>query len=350
HAQGTLVYDQQSATGPVDVVGNGNADGLYIQEDQPLVQSFIPALSVIGFVQLEFEDVPDNGTNGATVYVDLWTGSPIPNTPLATLLGSTTSVYMPNGFNNDNLVVAGVTNFYFSTPIALTAGQTYYLQPVVQSGDNPWAIVAIGDTYPNGQLFSGNYAFNTDMWFREGIVPEPSTLALAGLSCLLVFIVKRRSKLVVLLLLAALVLPVLPAQAGQDSVVQIVADEAGITPVSAATLPSTGTFWVMTNGFDDNLIALPYPFLPPNLSALPTYSVAGNAFIIDDTGGQLVPSSSRRMSSAQAASTVQTQAQTMEDLIEQIETFDLNPTNESGTNGGYQSYGFTANFDTNGLY
>jgi hypothetical protein len=208
HAQSTLVYDQQSATGPTTVVGNGNADGLYIQTE-PLTQSFIPTLSAISFVQFEFEDVPGNGNNGATVYVNLWNGSP--NINSATLLGSTTPVFMPNGFVNNGLFVAGVTNFYFSTPIALTTGQTYYLQPVVQSGDNPWAIVTIGDTYSNGQLFDKGNGFSTDMWFREGVVPEPTALVLIGLSGILAYAFKRRSKVFIVLGTGALlfVLPML---------------------------------------------------------------------------------------------------------------------------------------------
>src|SRR5665213_1225254 len=341
HAQGTLVYDQQSASSPIDPVGNGNADGLYIQEDQPLVQSFIPTLSAIGFVQLEFEDplLLNNGTNGATVYVKLWAGSPNIESPSDTLLGSTAPVYMPNGFET-SYNSTGVTNFYFSTPVTLTAGQTYYLQPVVLSGDNPWPIVTIGDTYPNGQVFEDGEGFNTDFWFRQGVVsvPEPSALALIGLSSLLVFGFKRRSKLVVPLLLIASILPVYSTP---DSVVQATADEAGLAPATAASLPDTGTFWVMTNT-PDGLIALPYPELPSDLSVLPIYSVVGSEFIVDDTGGQLAPSTGR-MSSAQATSTAQTQAATMASLIEQI----LYPTN-SGDGGLQFNYNFS--FDTNCLW
>ncbi|MGH7953996.1 MAG: PEP-CTERM sorting domain-containing protein, partial [Limisphaerales bacterium] len=348
HAQGTLVYDQESATGPLSPPAN---DFLNIQEDSPLTQSFVPSLSAIGFVQFQFWDISGNGNNGATVYVNLWTGSP--NTNSATLLDSTTPVYMPNGFVNDGLGFAGVTNFYFSTPVTLTAGQTYYLQPVVLSGDDPWDIgVLTYDAYSNGQLFSNGLPGSTiDLWFREGIVPEPSTLALVGLSSLLVFAFKRRSKLPVLFLAGVLfTAQVLPIYSAPDSVVQVTADAAGLTPVSATALPDIGTFWVMTNSPDGNLIAMPYPFLPPNLSTLPTYSVVDNIFMVDDTGGQLVPSSSRRMSSAQATSAAQMQAQTMENLIEQIEMVNIDPTNTGGTNGGYQINGFTANFDTNGLW
>jgi hypothetical protein len=199
HSQSTLVYDQQSATGPNSPAAN---DFLNIQEDSPLLQSFMASLSTIGFVQFEFWDIANNGTNGATVYVNLWTGSP--NINSATLLGSTAPVYMPNGFVNDGLGFAGITNFYFSTPLALLSGQTYYLQPVVFSGDDPWDIALVGDTYSNGWLYGstgGYFQPATDLWFREGIVsvPEPAILALFGLSSLLIFGLKRHSKLIVLL-------------------------------------------------------------------------------------------------------------------------------------------------------
>ena len=299
HAQGTLIYDQQSATGPVSVVGNGNADGLDIQPE-PLTQSFIPTLSAIGFVQFELGDFPGNGNNGATVYVNLWAGSP--NIHSATLLGSTTPVYMPNGFENSGLGIAGITNFYFSTPITLTAGQTYYLQPVVQSGDNPWDIITIGDTYPNGRLYDGGtggyFQPSTDFWFREGIVPEPTNLALFGLSGILAYAFKRRSKLFILLGVGVLFLgsaraQLLSVQSTSDSVVQATADAAGLTPVSAA-LPRAGTFWVVTPGRNGSLTALPYPGLPPNLSVLPIYSVTANTFLVDDMGGQIMPLSTER--------------------------------------------------------
>src|SRR5208283_4970752 len=108
HAQGTLVFDQQSATNPMIPRGNSSVDGLNIQTE-PLTQSFIPALSAIGFVQLEFQDILNNGNNGATVYVNLWAGSP--NTNSATFVSSTTPVVMPDGFGN-NGNSAGNTNFY----------------------------------------------------------------------------------------------------------------------------------------------------------------------------------------------------------------------------------------------
>ena len=175
-AQG-FFYDQQS-TNPPSTLG----DYLDIQT-APLTQSFVPTLSAIKFVQFELLDLPSNGNNGATVYVDVWTGSP--NISSATLLGSTTPVFMPDGFGWG---VPGVTNFDFSTLIPLTPGQTYYLQPVVQSGDNPFYIWDPGNTYPNGQLYGSGAYFqpSTDLWFREGVVvPEPTALELLGLSFIL---------------------------------------------------------------------------------------------------------------------------------------------------------------------
>jgi hypothetical protein len=339
HAQG-LVYDQQSASVPIPTQTQG-VDGLNIQEDQPLAQSFIPSLSAIGFAQLEFWDIPNNGNNGATVYVNLWTGSPDLRSGFnSTLLGSTAPVYMPNGFGaGSGPAGVGVTNFYFSTPITLTAGQTYYLQPIVQSGDDPWDIITIGNTYPNGQVFEDGGGFSTDFWFREGVVPEPSTLALVGLSGLLVYALKRRFKPLVLLLFTASVLPVYSAQ---DSVVQVTADAAGLTRVSSAILPSEGTFWIMKTSPDGDIIGPPYPFLPPGLSAVPTYWVTNDIFIVDDTGGQLMPASAGRLSSAQAAATMQAQATTIANLIERIQN---PPAAEE-----FRRNGFTPMFDMSGLW
>jgi hypothetical protein len=57
---------------------------------------------------------------------------------------------------------------------------------------------------------------------------------------------------------------------------------------------------VLIPGPNGNLTSLPYPSLPPSLSALPVFSVTTSTFIVDDTAGQLFSRpSSARMSRAQ---------------------------------------------------
>jgi hypothetical protein len=99
------------------------------------------------------------------------------------------------------------------------------------------AIIPLGST----NLINGNpTASPNDMWFQEGIVtvPEPATIALVGLSSLLAFVFKRRPKLPVLLFASVLLtVQTLSADAAPDSVVQTTADAAGLTLVSANTVP-----------------------------------------------------------------------------------------------------------------
>jgi hypothetical protein len=187
HAQG-VIYDQESDISPINPLGNEGADGLNMQT-VPLTQSFIPMLSAIDFVTLEFEDVPDSGTAGMTIGVNLYTSSPTAQP--RNLIGSTTPIALPSGFENDGLFDSGVATFDFSTPVALTPGQTYYLEPVVLSGGDPLDIMSLSyNAYSNGQLFAEGYPFDhtIDLWFQEGVVavPEPTTLALVGLGGLLV--------------------------------------------------------------------------------------------------------------------------------------------------------------------
>jgi hypothetical protein len=173
-AQGTLVFDQQSATTPERI--NYDSFDLYKQ----LWEAFVPTLSTIGFVQLEISDYLDTNTSGAAISVALYSGSP----QYPTFLGGTERVYLPPNFNNDQTGNSGVTNFNFATSIALTPGQTYYLVPLEITGDHVWSVAVTDNTYPNGGL----YGFDgTDLWFREGIViPEPSVLALWALGGLLI--------------------------------------------------------------------------------------------------------------------------------------------------------------------
>src|SRR5258706_413949 len=183
-AQGTLVYDQR-------VSSSFLAGGLVIQNSSPIGQSVTPALDSVGFVQLAFYDAnPGNGL-GATVYVNLLSGS-----TTGTVIASTDPVFMPDGFLfNGHSTQPGISTFYFATPAALTPGTTYYFQPVVQSGD----LFSISIYSEYGYLGGTAYVQGVpggDLWFTEGIVvPEPSTIGMFAFGALLLgwrFFPKRR--------------------------------------------------------------------------------------------------------------------------------------------------------------
>jgi len=88
------------------------------------------------------------------------------------ILGSTDPVAIPpRGLDP--------TTFFFSIPVPVMPGQTYYFQVVEQAGDDTWGgILADPDyRYPGGTaFFNGVPNAGWDLWFREGIVvPEPSS-------------------------------------------------------------------------------------------------------------------------------------------------------------------------------
>ncbi len=170
-----FVYDQQ--------ISNLNPPGVYVDFTTDVVgQSFVPSLSSIGFVRLYLGDSTPNG-GGATVLVNLWSGS-IGN---GTLVASTDPVYTSAG-------LVGTATFLFSIPTTLTPGTTYYLQPVVQSGDTMDAGLVPGPFYSNGQAFYGGTFHGVSLWFQEGVVvPEPSSILLSFLG-LAGFVVLQRRK------------------------------------------------------------------------------------------------------------------------------------------------------------
>jgi hypothetical protein len=167
-SQGTFIYDQRSA------IESGKLEGgMGIQSSHPIGQSFTPALSSVGFISLYLYDA-GIGALGATVSVNLRSSSLD-----GTILGSTEPVSMQNAF-------AGFTNFIFSTPVQVTPGAVYFIQPVVQSGD-AWGINKAQYNYAGGTAFyQGAPDASSDLWFGEGIIiPEPSpwVLLLASSMC-----------------------------------------------------------------------------------------------------------------------------------------------------------------------
>jgi PEP-CTERM motif len=182
-AQGTFVYDQQSA-----VEGITAESGGIIQSNRPIGQSFIPTLAAIDFVRFQFADGNSINGLGATVYVNLRS-----NSITGPIMASTDPVFMPNGFGVGNS--AGYTNFFFSLSVALTPGTTYYLQPILDSGDQSWVVTAGLFPYSRGTAFFKGAAGSFDLWFREGIVvPEPSSATLVLLGSGILFYVRRAKK------------------------------------------------------------------------------------------------------------------------------------------------------------
>ncbi len=134
-----------------------------IQSNQPLGQSFTPSLSSVGFIRLFLIDGVRNNGLGATVYVNLRE-----DCITGPVLGLSGPVFMPDNFGIGS---GGYTNFFFSSPVPVTPGATYYLQP-------------------NGAAVPFD-----DLWFREGVfVPEPSwaLLILVGGG---VFVYARRRRI-----------------------------------------------------------------------------------------------------------------------------------------------------------
>ena len=142
-----------------------------------------------------------------------------------------------------------------------------------------------------------------------------------------------------------------------DDIVQLTADEAGLTPMSSAGLPRASTYWVILPGYRGNVNALPYPCLPDTLTNSPIYNITGNILLVDATGGQVFASgnlSGRQISSAMIASALALQADTVANLIAWIQGAAVNassgmqamdvpiPGGDGGTNGdgGYYSDSF----------
>jgi len=165
NAQGTFVYDQQSSD-----ESNGGVGLNVIQTAQPTGQSFTPLLAGIGFVRFHFFDMARNNGTGAVVYANLRSDS-----ITGPIIDSTAPVAMPDNFGS---VSTGFVDFFFGNTVPLQPGVKYFLQPIVQSGDQ-WGMFADSFGYAGGEEYSLGIASSSDYWFREGIiVPEPSAVAL----------------------------------------------------------------------------------------------------------------------------------------------------------------------------
>jgi hypothetical protein len=160
-AQGTMIFDQSSST-----TNNTGEFLANIQASQPIGQSFTPSLDGVGFVRLYVSDRNTDGV-GTTIFVNLISGS-----ITGSVISATAPVFVPDGFH-------GFTDFFFPGNAAVTPGSTYYLRPVVQSGEDYGVGYDSRFVYPSGNaFFNGVGDTFYDLWFQEGIVPEPSVTAL----------------------------------------------------------------------------------------------------------------------------------------------------------------------------
>jgi hypothetical protein len=150
--------------------------GLSIRLNAPVGQEFTPTLTSLNFIDLITGDT--SGSAGATLRVNIRLGS-----LAGAIVGTSGDVVLPNLFGQ--AFGGAITSFTFGTPVTLTPGSLYVIQPVVVSGDN-WFLYGDGNTYSGGRLIvSGIPNANADFNFVEGVrtpsgVPEPTTMLLLG--------------------------------------------------------------------------------------------------------------------------------------------------------------------------
>lgn len=140
----------------------------------PIGQSFTPTLSGLDAVELMMID--SEGPPG-NVFVRIRT-----DTINGSIIGTSFTNSLPDGS-------AGILHFDFASTVALTPGNVYVIEAVLESGSsNVHWIGSDSNPYSGGTAFlAGGVWADDDMWFREGLhtaVPEPSTFALCVLGAL----------------------------------------------------------------------------------------------------------------------------------------------------------------------
>ena len=143
--------------------------GYTIQGGSAVGQEFVPTLPTLDSVELQMNT--QTAIHGSA-FVRIRTGS-IGGSALATSateqitnLGTPVQLY----------------HFDFAAPVVLNPGTLHVIEVVHDSGGS-LGVFATGfgnDLYAGGSaIFEGNRQPDTDLWFREGIIPEPSSLLLA---------------------------------------------------------------------------------------------------------------------------------------------------------------------------
>lgn len=181
HSQGTFIFDQQTSID--ESLPAYGQDGSMQAATSPWGQSFTPTLAGVDFIRLKFNDGNINDGLGATVHLELLSGS-----ISGTIIGTTAPIAMPSLFR-------GTTTFFFPSTVPVSPGVKYYFQPILDSGgtwniDSGPYVYPGGNAYNNGTIYGGG-----QLWFREGIVvPEPSLAALLLLGGAALARLRRRSR------------------------------------------------------------------------------------------------------------------------------------------------------------
>ncbi len=162
---------------------------------------------------------------------------------------------------------------------------------------------------------------------------EPTTLALIALSGLLILSLKRRSRLLVLvqgMLVVSFFSSPSPAQAQTsppqpDSVVAIVADAQGLPFVPPSQRPRGGVYWEVRAWFPSQPTPVPCPPHDPNT---PVYAIAGDNYLEDRTGGELLAPTAwsfayRALGTTNPAVVLQAEVAALQDFVAQVQARNL---------------------------
>lgn len=189
----------------IDQKNDGPYFGGFTLSAAPIGQSFVPNLNSLDFVELLINDQNPGFGSGVNVAVNIRA-----NDLNGSILGTSNTVLfhdqIPQLFQE-----AEVVHFNFSSPVALSAGLTYLIEPVrVAGGSDSSDLGVLGtfwqtDAYPSGQAYFQGAVYNGaeapfDLWFREGItvVPIPASVWLFASSILALLNARPRKREVVL--------------------------------------------------------------------------------------------------------------------------------------------------------
>jgi hypothetical protein len=178
-----LVFGGTAECGLIRVVDQANdppapfSVGSIRFADQSIVQEFRPALSGLDAVELRMIDRGVDDTDGAQVFVRIrWFGLTGP------IVGTSDLLSLPDQFGV--ATDGGIVTLTFPKRLMLTPDEPYFIEVNQLRGDNfHVGYTGLFDYYDRGHMWAGYPTpmpqETDDLWFRTGLVPEPSGLTLA---------------------------------------------------------------------------------------------------------------------------------------------------------------------------